>query len=345
VSTFEDSYLLTRDPSKRFKYVPSDPTSPHWYDEDAFKRLVYSHIGHHRHEGGEDLRLRDFVRQFKGLSATAKAKAVCVGFPQIKMLSDFENSHSSSVCSLLEGMQYHSDAPSHTTLGSVGKEHFEERFEEYYGDLERFDYRKISGNLHTGMPYVVEFASYRTASVLSEFARSELRRCKAEVYEILCEEGERAAWWEAKLAAAPETDALPDDEYAELGELTWDQQEALFGWIRESLEISPEATECYRHDSYELKHIFERAPEGFYVTDAQFRAVMWLTGFLGRRYHTVRLKSPESRCYYVRPSIHGLFRKLVDAGVPSEWAWDVLFIRRCPVHDENAALCHTREQA
>jgi DNA topoisomerase VI subunit B len=58
----EDSYLPTCDPAKRFKYVPSDPTSAHWYDVEAFKRLVYSHIGHHRHEGGADLRLREFVR-------------------------------------------------------------------------------------------------------------------------------------------------------------------------------------------------------------------------------------------------------------------------------------------
>jgi len=73
----EDSYQPTRDPGKRYKYVPSDPTSPHWYDDEAFKRLVYSHIGHHRHEGGDNLPLRAFVRQFKGLTATSKAKAVC----------------------------------------------------------------------------------------------------------------------------------------------------------------------------------------------------------------------------------------------------------------------------
>jgi hypothetical protein len=99
------------------------------------------------------------VRQFKGLSATAKAKAVCDAFPHVKTLSDFENEHSSSVGSLFEGMKYHSEAPSHATLGTVGREHFEQRFEEYYGRrLKRFDYKKITGNLQTGMPYVVEFA-------------------------------------------------------------------------------------------------------------------------------------------------------------------------------------------
>jgi hypothetical protein len=155
----EDSYQPTRDASrgKRFKYVPSDPTSAHWYDVEAFKRLVYSHIGHYRHEGGDDLRLRDFVRQFKGLSATKKIKAVCEHFPEIKMLSDFED-NPEAVHMLLDVMQAHAGAPSHTTLGSVGKDHFRECFEEYYGRLYRFDYKKVTGELHTGMPYVVEFA-------------------------------------------------------------------------------------------------------------------------------------------------------------------------------------------
>jgi hypothetical protein len=157
VPVSEDSYLPTRDPVKRFKYVPSDPTSAHWYDVEAFKRLVYSHIGHHRHEGGDDLRLRDFVRQFKGLSATKKAKAVCEHFPKIKTLSDFKDSPE-AIHSLLDMMKIYSDAPSHNTLGYVGKDHFRERFEHYYGELCRFDYKKLTGSLHTGMPYVVEFA-------------------------------------------------------------------------------------------------------------------------------------------------------------------------------------------
>ena len=154
---FEDSYRPTRDPGKRFKYLPSDPTSPHWYDEDAFGRLVYSHIGHHRHEHGDDLRLREFVRQFKGLSATAKAKAVCDQFPEIMMLSDFEE-HAELVGELHDEMQRHTDAPSHNTLGFVGNEHFKERFEEFYDGLYRYDYKKITGTLPTGMPYVFEFA-------------------------------------------------------------------------------------------------------------------------------------------------------------------------------------------
>jgi hypothetical protein len=82
---------------------------------------------------------------------------VCDAFPEIKMLSDFQDSPE-AVHMLLDGMQYYSDVPSHTTLGYVGKEHFRKRFEQFYGELYRFDYKKITGSLSTGMPYVFEFA-------------------------------------------------------------------------------------------------------------------------------------------------------------------------------------------
>jgi Histidine kinase-, DNA gyrase B-, and HSP90-like ATPase len=154
----EDSYLPTRDPHERFKYLPTDPTSPHWYDVESFGRLVYSHMGHHRHEGGDDLRLRDFVRQFKGLSATKKAKAVCDEFPRIKTLSDFERDPT-EIRSLLHVMKANCEAPSHNTFGILGKDHFRERFEDYYGDLYRFDYKKMTGTVPwTAIPYLVEFA-------------------------------------------------------------------------------------------------------------------------------------------------------------------------------------------
>jgi hypothetical protein len=179
---------------------------------------------------------------------------------------------------------------------------------------------------------------YRPADKVNELGKAELKRCKAEVIELLQDEAEAEAEWEARLANQPETDPMPDAEYEAFTELPTGQQNMLFDWIEESFEPALE-TEANLRDSYGLKHTFERSPEGFYVTDEQFRAAMWLSGYLGRRYPGRRYEDCESRYYYVRPNIHGFHRKLVAAGVPSEWAWDVLF-RRCPVHDENARSCH-----
>src|SRR5215217_7237345 len=65
------------------KFLPTDLTSPHWYDATAMKRLVFSHIAHFR-RGGRDLPLGEFVRQFRGLSGTSKAREVCREFPEVR---------------------------------------------------------------------------------------------------------------------------------------------------------------------------------------------------------------------------------------------------------------------
>jgi hypothetical protein len=72
-------YKSTREDTK--KYVPSQPTSPHWYGPESLKVLVFSHIAHARKGDGPDLPLGTFVRQFQGLTSTAKAKAVTSQMP------------------------------------------------------------------------------------------------------------------------------------------------------------------------------------------------------------------------------------------------------------------------
>jgi hypothetical protein len=159
--------------------------------------------------------------------------------------------------------------------------------------------------------------------------KAELTRCKAEVYELLREEEECGAQWEARLASQSEVDPLPDDEWAEFGELTGDEQVALGRWISQTLEPDPDRRPSSRHTSYHLKHVFERSPGGFYVTDAQFRAAMWLSGFLVRRYPGRRYEDLESRFFYVRPNREGFARKLVEyAGMPEGWAREAMGAHR-----------------
>jgi hypothetical protein len=143
------------------KFLPSDLTSPWWYDHDALARLIFAHIGDAA-AGGRDLTLREFVRQFRGLSGTAKAKAVCDRFPAIGRLSDIEM-QPAVIAPLLEVMRAHSTAPSPAVLGLVGEDHFRARFEQYYGltAAERFWYHKTS-QLVDGLPVVCEVATGET---------------------------------------------------------------------------------------------------------------------------------------------------------------------------------------
>jgi hypothetical protein len=136
------------------KFLPTDLTSPWWYDDAALGKLVFLHVGQ-AERGGPDPTLRDFVRQFRGLSGTAAAKRVCERLPGVKRLSDFAG-RESAVPDLLRAMRAHATAPSAGVLGLAGEGHFRSRFEEWYG-VRRWWYRKepgIAGNV----PFAVEAA-------------------------------------------------------------------------------------------------------------------------------------------------------------------------------------------
>ena len=147
-STYEGSFK---------KYVPSQPTSPHWYSSESLKVLVFSHIGHAR-SGGRDLPTGEFVRQFQGLTSTAKARAVVKqlggGFTH---LSDFEGNEG-KVAELLAAMRAATKEPKAKALGFVGKEHFETFFENVYGSVIETTYVRRSNTLPSGLPLTFEFA-------------------------------------------------------------------------------------------------------------------------------------------------------------------------------------------
>jgi hypothetical protein len=140
------------------KFLPSDATSAWWYDAADLKRLVFSHIAEAR-RGGKDLLLREFVKQFRNLSANAKAKVICSHFPTITHLTDFED-REHAVERLLEVMRQESKAPSAEILGAVGEAHFRACFDAWYG-VKRWWYRKVAGDVH-GIPFIVETAVAET---------------------------------------------------------------------------------------------------------------------------------------------------------------------------------------
>jgi DNA topoisomerase VI subunit B len=59
------------------KWRPSDPTSPHRYDEARLGRLMAAHIAHAEDHEQSCPTVREFVSEFRGLSATAKGRAIC----------------------------------------------------------------------------------------------------------------------------------------------------------------------------------------------------------------------------------------------------------------------------
>lgn len=133
------------------KFMPTDLTAPSWYDVGTLTAQIFAHIQ------DDDITLRDFVRRFRGLSASSKAKEVCDRFPNIRRLSDSDG-HLEYVADLLKTMNEIADPPSESILGYIGKDHIKQCFSEWFGlKGERFWYKRSAITVE-GKPYVVEAA-------------------------------------------------------------------------------------------------------------------------------------------------------------------------------------------
>jgi DNA topoisomerase VI subunit B len=138
------------------KWLPSWPTSPHWYDKSRFRRYMAAHIAHRG-----TITVREFISEFCGMSGTAKQKLVLheTGASHVS-LHDFFGRHKTNndnITKLLASLQKHSKPVRPAYLGVIGKEHFYRLMEATGGDPKTFTYNRSFGETG-GVPRVVEFA-------------------------------------------------------------------------------------------------------------------------------------------------------------------------------------------
>lgn len=145
------------------KWLPSNPTSPHWYDAARLRSLMAAYVGAEA-DGGRVRTVREFVSEFNGLSATAKQKAVtesCMNLPG-KYLHDFDFGSPATlgtIGDLLTTMQEHSRKIPATALGVIGEKHVKEVLaRDHYADPESIRYKRTDGITRTGVPFVCEVA-------------------------------------------------------------------------------------------------------------------------------------------------------------------------------------------
>ena len=142
------------------KWKPSDPTSAHWYQPEHLARLIGAYLAHDQ-DGGRIRTVRELIPEFRGLSGTAKQKAVlnATGLSR-EPLSAFINGSGvdiAKVRSLLTAMQAHSRPVKPEDLGVIGEEHFKRSFESAGADPETLAYRKVL-EVSEGLPTVIEVA-------------------------------------------------------------------------------------------------------------------------------------------------------------------------------------------
>jgi DNA topoisomerase VI subunit B len=153
------------------RWRPSAPTSAHWHNAETLQRLIGAEVAFAEDHGLSPRPVRDFIAEFRGLSGTAKTKAICdsLGLSR-RSLADVVLD-SPLIARLLHGMKEGSRAPKPKDLGVIGRDHLLKRFIAAGAQEDSFDYQ-TSAFEHDGLPYVVEIA-FAYAPILADRAGAE----------------------------------------------------------------------------------------------------------------------------------------------------------------------------
>ena len=160
--TYGEQEMQTRGVADSWqKWLPSDPTSPHWYSPDRFRRLVAACITADA-DSGKGRTLREFVSTFRGLTSTVRQKAILnalglSGSP-LTALVDGSEIDAGQAAMLLALMREHSAPVRPAMLGTIGRDSVAAAFDEFAVDMDSFAYHKAEGFTAQGLPYIVEAA-------------------------------------------------------------------------------------------------------------------------------------------------------------------------------------------
>jgi hypothetical protein len=142
------------------KWRPSDPTSAHWYDAERFSRLAAAYVANDQ-DHGRLRTVREFIAEFRGLSGSAKQKAVLDAAEMSRMaLADLfgaGEADKAALTKLLTGMQDATRPVKPQDLGIIGKDHLAARFAAAGADLRTFNYKRMLRE-DGGIPSVIEVA-------------------------------------------------------------------------------------------------------------------------------------------------------------------------------------------
>jgi hypothetical protein len=150
------------------KYRACDATSAHWYSLEQFERYAAALIDHDQQKrprtGREKMTVREFVAQFRGMSATEKQKQILRELDAAHLtLSEFFGSemevNHQRMKKLLGLIQRHARPVRPELLGVVGGEHLRRLSVSLGGEPQSFKYFISTGQSDGGLPYVVEIAT------------------------------------------------------------------------------------------------------------------------------------------------------------------------------------------
>jgi DNA topoisomerase VI subunit B len=142
-------------------WSPADPTSAHWYDLDRFERLIAAYLSHDAGTG-RNRTIRELVAEFRGLSGSAKPKAVlnAAGLSRESISALVKNGaiERDKIDLLLTAMHEHSQPVKPDKLGVIGRDHVAKLFAAAGCEMQSFEYRKAFSTIDDDVPWVVEAA-------------------------------------------------------------------------------------------------------------------------------------------------------------------------------------------
>ena len=142
------------------KWVASAPTSAHWYTADQLRGLMAAYISHER-DGGRGRTVREFISEFRGLSSTAKQKAILArsgvaGVHLSDLVADGDVDQA-AVEALLNAMRSESRPVKPRSLGVLGELHLTTWLNHAGAETVRYQ-KSADVDEETGLPFVVETA-------------------------------------------------------------------------------------------------------------------------------------------------------------------------------------------
>jgi DNA topoisomerase VI subunit B len=143
------------------KWLPSEPTCPHWYGEgEDFDRLVAGYIAEDA-DKGTDRTVRAFLAEFGGLTGSANQKKVldATGLARVNLsaLRDGDDLNRKLTARLLGAMKAQTKPVKPDRLGVIGQQHLATRFKALGCEMKTFNCKKVLGETD-GLPWVFETA-------------------------------------------------------------------------------------------------------------------------------------------------------------------------------------------
>lgn len=125
-------------------------------------RYAAAHVARDE-ERGESRTVRDFIREFRGLSGSAKQKRVLEESDTARQslaafLGDGRQLNHAGVARLLAAMQRHTRTIKPRDLGVIGRDHLLARFQSAGVQPESFHYKSVICDPEDGVPAVAETA-------------------------------------------------------------------------------------------------------------------------------------------------------------------------------------------